>query len=209
VNACEAFRVEPLGERLDRPAHEVLVRADVQIDVVLRRFDPVDVGGVEKEDPSRLAHDEPRERRIGTRGFPHMRGIRRAAAARDAHRAFDRRVEALLVERLEQVVERVHFERAQRVLVIGGSEDHERQLVVVERCEDVEAGARGELDVEEQQLGAETVDERHRFVAVGRDADDFHVVASAQQAHEARAGEALVLNDQRADRVHGEEGLRW
>ena len=51
--------------------------------------------------------------------------------------------EALAVERLQQVVERVDVERPQRVAVEGGDEDDERHPVGADRVDHVEAVAPG------------------------------------------------------------------
>ena len=68
-------------------------------------------------------------------------------------RAGEGLAEALAVERLEQVVDRVHVERAQRVAVVGGDEDDERHLVGADRVDHVEAVGAGHLHVEEHQVG--------------------------------------------------------
>ncbi len=65
----------------------------------------------------------------------------------------ERFVEALAVERLEQVVEGVDVERAQRVVIEGGDEDDERHPRRADGFDDVEAGGAGHLDVEEHQVG--------------------------------------------------------
>ena len=61
---------------------------------------------------------------------PPRRAPRAAPASRDCRRSRARDSasgEPLLAERLEQVVDGVDFERAQRVLVVGGGEDHGRR----------------------------------------------------------------------------------
>ena len=62
------------------------------------------------------------------------------------------RLEARIVEGLEQVVDRAHLERLERVVVVGGDEHDQRQRLRVERARQCHAGHRVHLDVEEQQL---------------------------------------------------------
>ena len=122
--------------RLDgvhRLAEQVRVGADVQLDVVAGRLDPVDLVGAHEEDAAARLDDEAIERAAAPASDP---GRARAGGARGRRsralellpRARERLAEALAIERLQQVVERVHVERAQRVLVVGGDEDDERQL---------------------------------------------------------------------------------
>src|SRR5437016_3723087 len=53
--------------------------------------------------------------------------------------ALDRAVEALVVERLEHVVERLDVERGERVGVVRGDEHDREPAVVADRGEDIEA----------------------------------------------------------------------
>ena len=56
----------------------------------------------------------------------------------------------LLAERLQQVVHRVHLERAQRVLVVGGREDHRH--LTADQLQHLEAVQLRHLHVEEHQI---------------------------------------------------------
>jgi hypothetical protein len=73
-------------------------------------------------------------------------------------RALQRAQEPRPVERLQQVVERMDLEGAQRVLVVGGREDDHRQALRRERADDAEAVHDRNLHVEEDQLGLEPLD---------------------------------------------------
>ena len=67
-------------------------------------------------------------------------------------RALQRLAEPLAVERLQQVVERAHLERPQRVLIVRGDEDHERHALAADRLDHLEPVHLRHLDVEEHQI---------------------------------------------------------
>src|SRR5207248_6832058 len=75
--------------------------------------------------------------------------------ARSAAHAFERALEALLVDRLEEVIERLDVERADRVFVVRGDEDDHRHRLDPDLLDDVEAAEAGHLDVEEDEVGLE------------------------------------------------------
>ena len=110
--------------------------------------------------------------------------------------------ETIAAERLEQVIERVHFERAQRVLVVGGDEDDRRHPLGADRVDHAEAVDAGHLDVEEDEVRRLVLDGRDRLRAVAALADDFDVLFLLQQRQHALARDRLVVNDQGSDLVH-------
>ncbi len=69
-----------------------------------------------------------------------------------AAHARERRLEARVIEWLQQVVHRAHLERFQRILIVSGHEHDERQSERVERARQREPRHGVHLDVEEQQL---------------------------------------------------------
>src|SRR5690242_10459209 len=71
--------------------------------------------------------------------------------------------EALGRDGLEEVVERVHFEGAEGVLVVGSGEDDLGDDF--QALEQLEAGHAGHLDVEKEEVGREGVDEGEGFFA--------------------------------------------
>ena len=116
-------------------AQQVRFLARVQPHVVPSRIDPVDFRGPEKHDAARILDHEALGRFCasgvgGRRATPaaeaaHRRGPAAHPSCASAALSWHDRVppETFAIERLEQVVERVHLEGAQRVLVVGGDED--------------------------------------------------------------------------------------
>src|SRR5262249_14743190 len=58
----------------------------------------------------------------------------------------DRTVQALLLDWFQQVVDRIHREGINRVVIVGGGEDHER--IAIESFEQLESCETGHLDVQ-------------------------------------------------------------
>ena len=87
--------------------------------------------------------------------------------------ALQRVGEALAVERLQQVVERPHLERLQRVLIVGGDEDDERHLVGADRLDHLEAVHLRHLHVEEHEVRRVVVNSGDGLFAVARLRDQF------------------------------------
>ena len=119
---------------------------------------------------------------------------------RDAGRAFDaldHLPEALVGERLEQVVERVNFEGAQRVLVVRGDEDDDRRAV--EQLQHFEAVELRHLDVEQEEVGIVLGDCLHRFESVRALGDDLAVLIRGQEFAQQLARRQFVVDDYGAD----------
>ena len=96
--------------------------ADVQAHVVARGLTPVDVGGADEVDAAARLDDQPIDARLAAADFGNHGEELAAEAGRLPLRELvarvrERRLEALGAEGLEQVVERVDLEGAQRVLV--------------------------------------------------------------------------------------------
>jgi hypothetical protein len=117
-------------------------------------------------------------------------------------RAPDRLGEPRLVDGLEQVVERVDVERAHRELVVGGDEDDRGRRVGQERGQ-LEPRQLRHLHVDEQEVGAEPLDQRERLEAVAGLADQLDRVRGQHQAQPVPR-QRLVVDD---DRAH--HGTAW
>ena len=83
------------------------------------------------------------------------------------------------------------------MLVEGGAEDDCRPRLA-ERRDDVEPGAAGHLDVEEDHVGGQRLDALQRLDAVFGLAHDLDVAALGEQLAQAAAGRRLVVDDQGA-----------
>src|SRR5262245_9096685 len=64
-----------------------------------------------------------------------------------------RSFKTFIVKWFEQVIERMEFKRPDRILVVGGYKDDDRQLIGGQRFEHSEAVEVWHLDVEENEVG--------------------------------------------------------
>src|SRR3989442_5651597 len=83
-------------------------------------------------------------------------------------RVLHRRREAVLVIRLEQEVQRVYLERAQRVTNVGGDENDRRHPARSDLFDYAEAVELGQFNVHEYQIRAKGLDGTDRVSAIGR-----------------------------------------
>ena len=139
--------VEPRLHAVHRLAEEMRLVAEVQPHVVAGRLDPVDLVGPQEEHAAARLHDQALDAAAArglmswtsaSRRRPRSPARRRSSAARAW---LQRLLKPILAERLQQVVERVHLERLQRVLVVGGDEDHRRHPVGADAADHLEAVA--------------------------------------------------------------------
>ncbi len=102
------------------------------------------------------------------------------------------------IDRLEQVVDRMQFERVDRVLIVGRAED-DRRAWPPERRGHFEAAASRHLNVEQHEIRRQLVDALDSLHAVFRIADDFDFRDGREQLMKPDAGGLFIVHDQRAD----------
>ncbi len=118
----ELLRIELRFEVGHRVPNQMRLFADVQAHIIARGFTPVDVGGADEVDAAAGLDDQPIDAGLAAADFRNQGEQLPAEAGRLPLRELvagvrERRLEALGTEGLEQVVERVDLEGAQRVLV--------------------------------------------------------------------------------------------
>ncbi len=132
-----------------------------------------------------------------------LRELLRPLTLQLSARVAERAAKPVVAERLQEVVDRVDLEGAQRVLVVGRDEDDHRHLVHAHRLDHLEAIELGHLQVEEDQVRADAPHGVHRGAAVRALAHQLDVALVAQQGDQPLAGQRLVVDDQRANRRGG------
>src|SRR5438105_2456461 len=214
VHAQEAIRIEPLLEALEAVAQEVLPAAGVDLHVVARGLEPLDVG--DADEVHRLAGadgDALLRAPLGADRLKEREDFRFDAAARGLRQLLEdvahRPAEARARERLEQVVDGVYLECAERERVVGGDEDDCRGRSGSELFQDAEAVPFGHLHVEKEQRRPQLPDLRHRLASVARLADHGHVGEGSQKRPDPLARERLVVRDDRAERAHAFPSPVW
>ena len=119
----------------------------------------------------------------------------RAPRAHPRHGLLDTRAR----EGLQQVIDRLHLEGADRILVVCRREHHVRRRRA-ERLQDLEAVHARHLHVEKHEIRSRLGDQLQRFHAVCRIADHVDVSELGEKPPQAVAGELVVVDEERANR---------
>lgn len=110
-------------------------------------------------------------------------------------RAGQRIAEAIAIEGLQKIIDRMDVERAERVAVERGHEDHERHAIGSDRVDHVEPRAARHLHVEEDQARAELLDRGDRGAAVGALLDDGDPGLIGEQHAQPLTSKRFVVGD--------------
>jgi hypothetical protein len=117
--------------------------------------------------------------------------------------------ELLLAHRFQQVADGVRVEGFDRVLIVGGGEDHRRRLLQhVQVARGLEPVHAGHAHIEQHHIGREVVGVAERLGAVGGLADHLDVTDLGEQAAQPLACRRLVIDDQHLQPERLGHGLR-
>jgi hypothetical protein len=123
----------------------------------------------------------------------------RLGAPANPLRALDRLGEALLLDGLQDVIDRMHLEGLDRVLVVGRDEyDRRRVLHIGEARYDLEAIEPRHLDIEEHDVGPQLPDRFYGLVPLARFAGDLDAGDRAENALQVLARGRFVVDDEDA-----------
>ena len=114
-------------------------------------------------------------------------------------RATERLLEALVVERLHEIVHGRDVERLQRIPIEGRHEDRHRHLLGADRLHDIQPAFLRHLHIEKDEIGPQLANRLHRCVAIRGLADHLDAILTAQQVVHAKTAECFVVDDQHAD----------
>ena len=109
-------------------------------------------------------------------------------------------LEALVVERLHEIVDGREIERRERVLVVRRHEHGRRHVGRSDGAHDFEPGHAGHLHVEKYEIGRQRSNRFDRRNAVADHADDLDAAFLSHQARHAPPAEGLVIDYQHAQR---------
>ena len=152
VDAAKDTLIEILFEFGHTAAQQMGSGSDVEARIVICGPDPVNLGGLEKQDLAGILHGE---------AFCDVwcRPVILDLVLRAAESAF----ESIIVEGLQQVIERPSFEGPEGILIVGSYEDHRRRRVSAEHFEHVKSVAFRHLNIEEHQVGLRSTDRFERL----------------------------------------------
>ena len=101
--------------------------------------------------------------------------------------------------RLEKVVESMYFERADRVVAVGGRKNHDRPVFSAQGIEHAKAIEAGHLDVQENDVGIEFLNLIDGGRSVHSFPDHFDALSKCrEQARQTPACFGLIVHDQSA-----------
>ena len=109
--------------------------------------------------------------------------------------------ESRTIKWLEQIIDRVDFERAKGELVVRGDKDHRGHRVLGYLLQNPESVQAWHLHVEQNDVGRLLLDHGHGARAVHRFADDFEILLD-QEGAQFFPRERFIIHDQYAN-VHG------
>ncbi len=146
---------------------------------------------------------EPYERRgtrlTGSRRERTNRGVgARTGFAVPGDHARDGRVGSLGVHRLEQIVDRVYSEGANRVRVARDDEDDRGKHVVIEGGDHLKAVQLRHLNVKKDEIRTLFDDEIERAAAVAGFTAELETIIATYEVGDTLSGKRLVVNDERA-----------
>ena len=113
----------------------------------------------------------------------------------------DRLPEAIVVDRFQQIVERIGVESLERELIIGGYEDHDRHVAARESLQHIEAVDSGHLYVQEDNVRRLRPNRVDCLAAVPAFSTNLYVVELLQPNLQTASRQFLIVNDQRFE--HG------
>ena len=131
MHTQEHRAVKPRSHTVEGRLHEVFVLSDVKIDVVPACFNPIDCICIHKEDSTAISNGDPLKdgglffiapvSELFQDGTQTQIEITKTASTYLLDHPIEDFCNMLLVWRLEDVVNRVHSKRFQRVLIVGGN----------------------------------------------------------------------------------------
>ncbi len=205
MHAHEARRIELRLERAQPLALQVRVLAEMQPHVIPVRLRPIQLRGLAEDDlAGRGADGKALEMlRAFAQRADQLRDARITPAGRPARqlrpRAIDGPGKAIGVKRLEQIIQRVHLEGAQRVLIERRHEHHHRRRVRVELLQHREAVAARHLHVEKENVGPHAAHGGDRLGAALAAGHHLAIALRAQQRFHPRPGQGLVIGNHNAE----------
>ncbi len=204
-----------LFQALHGVAQQVSLGSHVQSDVVTFGLDPVDLLHLQKDYATTGLEHHPLQ--VVAAGRSTLSGgdrltleqadelsaeLTQVALADLRLRARQRGGEALVVVRLEQVVEGGDVEGLQCVLVVGGHEYDDGHLSGADLLDDAEPVHLRHLDVQEDQVGGARPDRPDCFAPVRAFPHHLDLWIVTQQHTDPFPSDGLVVDDQGADLLH-------
>src|SRR5262245_18798846 len=200
VNARELARVELRGKAGESFAHQRRLFSEVDADVIALGLDPVNLVGLEHEDPVVVFDDQTVEvlrlvLDFGEQAEDPPVHVVAVFFSKPLFRPPQSPREPRAVERLEQVIYSLRVESLHGVLLVSRDEDEQRTSPVAQRFGNSQAVHSRHLHVKKDKVRCEFARGREGFVAVRAFADDDDFGVALEQLAQALARQRLVVDD--------------
>jgi hypothetical protein len=106
---------------------------------------------------------------------------------------------ALVVKRLQQIVERMNLKRFQGILIKRRHKDHRLNVLSTDAPQHVKPIHLGHLNVEKDQIRRVRLDRFHRLTSIATLVKDLNLSISLEQQTKIAARQRLVVNNQSPD----------
>ncbi len=213
MDARESSRVQATRQLGEGFAQEQGARAEMQLDVVSGGADPIHLLDLEEDHAIAVGDGEATQPGGGLGSALEERielsGRVPCVPNRElVPRAFERDVQTGFAHRLQEVVDRVRLEGADRVVIEGGDEDDARQVHRRDSIDHRESVSLRHLDVEEEKVGPLAQDSLDRLESGRRFSDHLDIGSLRESDAHAFAREGLVVGQEDAHQEPTSAGAR-
>src|SRR5262245_58557331 len=175
----------------------------MDLDIVICGFDPSNLVHIQKDDAAGFTGFDGQSLKVFSFGFksrhhltePFTNGFE-VIATNPVSGALERFEKSGAVNRFQQVIERAHLESPQSVFIIRGDENDLRHSFYANGLNDPESVHFGHLNVEKDQVGDFSLDDRHSLPPIAAFADDFDIQRLFEPHTDSFARQRFVINNQ-------------
>jgi hypothetical protein len=104
-------------------------------------------------------------------------------------------MEASLIERLQEVIEGVRLEGANRILIVGRGKNYKGEITGIDFAEHLETVEIWHLNVEQEQVGVKAIDSGNSLAPVLAFGNDDYIWLGLEQYAHLVASESFVIGD--------------
>src|SRR5262249_44916294 len=174
MNANETPWIQSRLEMMHPLAKQMGSSVEVNLDVVIGSFNPVDLRNPNEKDSTGTTDRQSVEKR--DRGLQSAGGQLLEVPLTDSCLcSLERSIESLIIEGLEQIIGRRRIEGANRMLLVCGDEDHGWRTFCFQPLEKLKSAEPRQVHVEKQQIRLRSVNRLERVRAGGALSHQLHI----------------------------------
>ncbi len=132
------------------------------------------------------------------RGFRCLHPDRCGLTPRQQQQAIQSALQPARIQRLEQVIQRMLLEGAQRVLIERGDKYDMGQRLRIQHAHQLQTADARHLDIQKQHIGFQPMDGGQRLQGMGALAQHLDATGGLQQQTQLLAGQGFIIDDERS-----------